>query len=398
MMNLTISALGQYGDGIADAGGERYFVPFTLPGDQIEAEADDGRMRLVSVTDPGPDRIEPFCPYFGTCGGCSLQHVGPTTYAAFKRDLVRTALDHHGLDEVEVDPLIDARGAGRRRATLHVRRDAAGYMRAKSHDVLDIEVCPILVPALREAAPRIAHALHTLVGDADAHFTATDTGLDLSVKSERKLKPTATAEFARAHKLARMTFNGEVVFMSRPPAVRMAASLVELPPNSFLQATAAAETRLGDLVLEGIGAAKSVADLFCGMGPFTLRMAAQAKVYAADSDRPAIEALKKAVNHTQRLKPVTAMVRDLFRDPLAPVELDPYDVIVFDPPRAGAEHQARELARSKVKRVVAVSCDPQSFARDAALLVAGGFKLRKVTPVDQFAWSPHVEVVATFKR
>lgn len=397
MTEILITALGQHGDGIGDSAGTKVFVPFTLPGERVDAEIDGERGTLVEVLSPSPDRIEPFCPHFGICGGCTLQHAGPAPYTAFKEALVESALEHANV-ETALTPLLDGRGTGRRRTTLHVRKNATGYNRAKSHDVLDIEICPILVPSLQKAAPRVARALYPLAGDCDVSITATDTGLDVAVKSERKLKPSALADYATTHKLARLTFNGEAVYMTRAPAIRMAKSLVEIPPASFLQATLVAEETLARLVLEGIGAAKSVADLFCGVGPFALRMAAQARVYAADSDRPAVEALKKAFNHTQGLKPLTAQVRDLFRDPLAPIELDPYDAVVFDPPRAGAEGQARELARSRVKTVVAVSCEPKTFARDAAILIDGGYSLKRVTPVDQFAWSTHVEVVGVFRR
>ena len=374
MTELTIQSLGQHGDGIAELDGGRVYVPFTLPGERVEIARAGERGTLIRIIEPAPERTEPTCPYFGACGGCALQHLDAAAYAEFKRSLVVTALQHARV-EAEVAPLVRAWGAGRRRATLHVRKSGAGYMRARSHEVLDIDACPILVPGLRQAAPRIARALQPLAGDSDASFTLTDTGLDLSVKSERKLKPVALAEFARTHKLARLTFNGEPVFMARPPAVRMGKGLVELPPASFLQATAAAEEALGGLVLEAVGKAKAVADLFSGVGPFALRLAEQSRVFAADSDRPAIAALQKAVNHTQGLKPVEAKVRDLFRDPLAPVELAPFDAVVFDPPRAGAEAQARELALSKVKTVVAVSCEPKTFARDAAILIEGGYRL-----------------------
>ncbi|MBN9307814.1 hypothetical protein [Devosia sp.] len=397
MTELTIQSLGQHGDGIAEHGGARVFVPFALPGERVEVALEGERGTLLEVLAPSPERAAPICAYFGSCGGCALQHLSRASYAAFKRGLVANALEHAGV-AAEVAELVDATGTGRRRATLHVRKAGAGYMRARSHDVLDIAVCPILVPSLHKAAPRIARALQLLAGDSDASFTLTDTGLDLSVKSERKLKPVQLAEFARAHKLARLTFNGDPVFMARPPAVKMGRALVEIPPGSFLQATEAAEATLARLVVEGVGKAKAVADLFSGVGPFALRLAEQSRVHAADSDRPGIAALQKAVNHTQGLKPVDAKVRDLFRDPLAPIELDPFDAVVFDPPRAGAEAQAREIARSKVKTVVAVSCEPKTFARDAAILIAGGYRLESVVPVDQFAFSTHVEVVGVFRR
>jgi 23S rRNA (uracil1939-C5)-methyltransferase len=401
MTEVLIDSIGQHGDGIAEIGGERVFVPFTLPGERVEIARDGERGTLLRIIAPSAERAEPISPYFGTCGGCSLQHMNRASYAEFKRSLVVTALAHAGV-VAEVAALVDATGAGRRRATLHVRKAGAGYMRAKSHEVLDIDACPILVQTLSRHAPRIARALQPLAGDCDVSFTLSDSGIDLSVKSERKLKPVALAEFARAHKLARLTFNGDPVFMARPPAIRMGKALVEIPPASFLQATAAAEETLARLVQEAIsagnGKVKSVADLFSGVGPFALRLAEGARVFAADSDRAGIAALVKAVNHVQGLKPVEARVRDLFRDPLAPIELNPFDAVVFDPPRAGAEAQARELARSKVKTVVAVSCEPKTFARDAAILIDGGYRLESVVPVDQFAYSTHVEVVGVFRR
>lgn len=397
MIELTVESIGQHGDGVAHFDGDRLFVPFALPGEQVRAERDGSRANLIEVLQASPDRVDPPCPHFTQCGGCSLQHLAPSAYAAFKRNLVVEPLRRAGL-EPPVAELVDARGAGRRRTTLHVRGREAGYMRARSHEVLDLDTCPILVPALAAAAPRIARALGPLAGQCETSFTLTDTGLDMSVRSERKLRSEQLASFARTHRLARLIFNGEPVYVAQVPTLRMGKSVVELPPASFLQATAAAEEALAALVVAGVGAAKSVADLFCGVGPFALRLAGQARVYAADNDRLAVAALQKAVNHTQGFKPVTTQVRDLFRDPLAPIELERHDAVVFDPPRAGAEAQAHELGRSKVKTVVAVSCDPTSFARDAGILVGSGYKLVSVTPVDQFAYAAHVELVAIFRR
>jgi 23S rRNA (uracil1939-C5)-methyltransferase len=399
MAALTkIESLGQRGEGIADVEGRRVFVPFTLPGDIAEVTAEGDRGTMVELVEPGPDRIEPFCPYFTKCGSCALQHVGPDTYASFKHGLVEEVLRHGGIDAA-VLPVIDARGNGRRRATLHATTSGAGYMRARSHELLSIATCPILVPALREGAPMIARAVGGLIGDSDVLCTATATGIDVAVKSDkRSLKPEKLIPLAQRFKLARLSYNGETIVQAQPPTVAMGRANVELPAASFLQATAAAEEALAKLVLAGIGKAKSVADLFSGVGPFALRMAEQAKVFAYDSDKPGIMALQRAVRFTQGLKPVTAATRDLFRDPLAPIELDVFDAVVFDPPRAGAEAQSRELARSNVKTVVAVSCDPRSFTRDATILLSGGYKLDAVTPVDQFAWSPHVELVGVFRK
>lgn len=343
------------------------------------------------------DTAEPFCPYYAACGGCTLQHLGPTSYTAYKRSLVEDALSFSHV-QTSLEPMITAHGDGRRRATLHARGKEVGYMARRSHDLVDIMECPILVPALRERAPALTRPIAATIGDCDVAFTATDTGLDVAVRSEKRLKPDKLTTLAQRANVARMSLNGEIVLQARPPAVRMGKASVEIPIGSFLQATGMAEATLAALVVEGVGNAKSVADLFCGMGPFALRLGEKAKVFAADSDRAALAALEKALRFTQGLKPVTPKVRDLFREPMVPVELKDFDAVVFDPPRAGAEAQSRELAKSKVKTVVAVSCEPKTFARDAAILIAGGYRLEKLTPVDQFAWSNHVELVGVFRR
>lgn len=343
------------------------------------------------------DRADPFCPYFGSCGGCTLQHLGPASYDALKRGIVEDALRAHRVG-AELAPTIAAHGDGRRRATLHARGAAVGYMAARSHELVDIMACPILVPALRERAAQLTRPIAATIGDCDVAYTATDTGLDVAIRSEKRLKPEKLTILAQRAGVARMSLNGELVLQTQPPAVRMGKASVEIPIGSFLQATAMAEDVLAALVVEGVGKAKSVADLFCGMGPFTFRLAEKARVYAADSDRHAIAALAKGLRFTQGLKPVTAKARDLFREPMVPFELKDYDAVVFDPPRAGAEAQARELAKAKVPTVVAVSCEPRTFARDAAILIAGGYRLEKLTPVDQFAWSNHMEVVGVFRR
>lgn len=396
MTQVTILSLGQHGEGVAELDGARIYVPFTLPGEVAEIAVEGERGTLLSLLESSPQRVAPVCPHFVSCGGCTLQHLDRTGYDAFKRGLVELALSHAGI-EVPVGPVIDARGAGRRRTTLHARRNGAGYMRARSHNVLGIETCPILVPALAQA-PAMARAFHALIGECDVSFTATLTGIDLAIRTEKSPKPQKLVPLAQQLRLARLMLNGELVLQAQPPVVAIGKARVELPPASFLQATEAAEQALAELVLAALAGAKQVADLFCGVGPFALRLAERAKVLAADSDKPAILALQNAVRHTQGLKPVTTLSRDLFRDPLAPAELVGFDAVVFDPPRAGAEAQVRELARSKVKSIAAVSCDPKTFARDAAILIAGGYRLESVIPLDQFAYSTHVEVVGVFRR
>ena len=338
----------------------------------------------------------PLCPVYGTCGGCTLQHLAPDDYAAHKRALVVCALRDAGI-VAPVASLVDARGTGRRRVTMHTDGHSAGYMRARSHDLLDLDACPVLVPQLERLAPEVTRAVGRLAGECDVRITVTDTGLDVGIRS-RSRPPPLGAELARQHALARLTWNGETLVQFRQPTLRMGVADVPLPVDGFLQATTAAEERLAQLVCGSAGKARTVADLFCGVGPFALRLAARAKVNAFDSDRAAIAALDEARRHAQGLKPVTAKVRDLFREPLVPIELNRYDAVVLDPPRAGALAQVGELARSTVPRVVYVSCNPRSFARDASILLAAGYRIGEVTPMDQFAYAQHVELVGVFTR
>ncbi|MDR3475628.1 MAG: RNA methyltransferase [Devosia sp.] len=396
MTNASILTLGQRGEGIAEIDGKRVFVPLTLPGETVDIVVEGERGTLEHVLAPSPHRIAPFCPHFGVCGGCQLQHLDAETYTAFKHGLVETALSHAGI-ATPVDPLVDARGNGRRRATLHARREGAGFMAFHSHDLHPLDLCPILVPALA-TAPAIARAVYGAVGDCDVAITSTLTGLDVAVRPDRKARVERLTPLAQLHAVARLSLDGEPVIQAQAPVIRMGQALVEIPPASFLQATEAAETALAGLVVAALSTATTVADLFCGVGPFALRLAERTKIYAADSDRGAIAALAKAHRNTRGLKAITAERRDLFREPLTAIELNRFDGLVFDPPRAGAEAQAREIARSKVKTVVAVSCEPKTFARDARLLIEGGYRLERVTPVDQFAWSTHVELVGVFRR
>ncbi len=402
-VTLTIDGMGRRGEGVARNEGRAVFVPGTLPGEEVTARGEGDRLALTAIAQASPDRVAPFCPHYGRCGGCQLQHWREAPYRAWKTSLVGEALAARGVSH-EVTDCIDAHGAGRRRVSLHVRKAGAivtaGYMEARSHTLLDIDRCPILEPALGKAFD-IGRALGMKLGDCDVGITATLTGLDVSVKAERAILAREhgnLAGFVHALKLARLSVNGEVIATAVPPRLKIGKAEVALPPGSFLQATELGEETLARLVLDGVGKAKCVADLFCGVGPFALRLAGRARVEAYDSDRAAIAALNAAVKATPGLKPVTAAVRDLFREPLVPNEMKAFDAVVFDPPRAGAEMQARQLARSGVKTVVAVSCDAGTFARDAEILVGGGFALRKVTAVDQFKFSSHVEIVAQFTR
>jgi 23S rRNA (uracil1939-C5)-methyltransferase len=398
-----IDDMGRRGEGIAHQDGRAIFIPGTLPGETVRASGEGERLALGDILDPSPDRVEPFCKHYGRCGGCQLQHWRQDPYSAWKKSLVEQALAARGLKADVTGPL-DAHGAGRRRVALHVRRrDGAvmsGFMEARSHRLLDIDACPILEPALNRAFD-ISRAIGMKLGDCDVAVTSTLTGLDVSVKAERKFFAQEHANLASLVSelnIARLSVNGEIIATAVTPRIAAGRAEVALPPGGFLQATAEGESVLARLVQEGVGKAKSVADLFCGTGPFAFRLAERGKVEAYDSDRAAIAALQSAVKSTPGLKPLVAAARDLFREPLVPNEMKGFDAVVFDPPRAGAEAQAKQLARSQVKTVVAVSCDAASFARDAEILVGGGYALKQVTAVDQFKWSSHVEIVAVFRR
>jgi len=400
---LDIVDVGRRGEGIAHHHDKTIFVGRTLPGEAVRAQVEGDRGTLTEVVKPSPDRVAPFCRHYESCGGCQLQHWREDAYREWKKGLIEQALRARGI-AAATGELIDAHGVGRRRVSIHVRRKGdevtAGFMAPRSHTLHDIDGCPILEPALHRAFD-IARAIGATLGDCDVALTATLGGLDAAVKAERKIverEHAKLAALATGLGLARLTVNNEVIITAMVPRIVMGKAQVAIPPGSFLQATEQGEEALAKYVCSEVRKAKRVADLFCGCGPFTFRLAETAKVDAFDSDRAAIAALLDAARNTQGLKPVTATVRDLFREPLVANELKDFDAVVFDPPRAGAEAQAKQLAKSKVKTVVAVSCDPQSFARDAAILIDGGYRARFLSPVDQFKWSSHVEIVASFEK
>lgn len=408
---LVIDRLGHRGDGVVDGAGGAIYVPGALPGETVEVEGIAGhpdRRQLLRIEAPSVERIAPICPHFGICGGCAVQHWDPACYRAWKRDLVVTTLRQVGLDAPVAD-LIDAHGAGRRRAVFHARRGThavleVGFSAARAHHVVAIDRCPILAPSLAgalKAAWAIAEALDPAGKPLDIQVTATDTGLDVDVRGSGPLTPTLTTALARvaaAHDLARLTRHGELIALTRTPMLRMGRANVPLPPASFLQATAEGEAVLARLVLAACSGATNVADLFAGTGPFALRLAERARVAAVDDDEAALEALARAATSTAGLKPIVIERRDLFGQPLTPAEMKNVDAIIFDPPRQGALAQARELAASSVPCIVAVSCQPGTFARDVRELVGGGYRLVEITPVDQFRYAAHVEIVARLEK
>lgn len=404
---LSVVRLGQRGDGIAEAPGGDVFVPYALPGETVRAVRDGDRGQIVEIITPADSRIAAICPLFTRCGGCAAQHMSEGLYREWKRRQVVTALSRAGV-EAPVAEIVDAHGAGRRRVTFHARREGlgmlVGFMAARSHDLIAVPACPVLAPGLARA-PAAAQLLANRLGGSnkplDIQLTASEAGLDVDIRGHGpagdKLRLSLT-EAAERLDLARLSMHGEIIVERRPPQQRMGKAMVAPAAGGFLQATAEGEEMIAGLVLAALPKAKRVADLFAGCGPFSFRLAQRAQVHAVESDKAAILALTRGAGMTQGLKPIATEIRDLFRRPLLEHELNAFDAVVLDPPRAGAEAQVRRLAGSKTGTVAYVSCDVGSFARDAAILIAGGYALEGVTPIDQFRYSAHIELVGVFRR
>lgn len=389
-------------------------MPFSLPGETVAIARVKSQGTIMSITTPSPDRQEPPCRHFGpdgvngTCGGCTLQHMADTPYRAFKRQLVIDALKSKGLTP-EVGEIVPARPGERRRVVFAARKTEkdmlVGFNQAESHHIVAIEECPISSAGIIARLPAIRAIAASLATSAEPFRVAvleTLSGLDISVDEVKKLsdpqrrKAIETALGLRG--IARVSLNGEILVEPSKPMVEFGGVQVSPPPGSFTQATKPAEEAMAELVIAHAGKAKRIADLFAGSGTFSLRLARIGRVHAVEAEAKALAALDHAARNTQGLKPVTVEKRDLFRRPLMTQEFKPYDAVVFDPPRAGAEFQCQELARSAVKKIVAVSCNPLTLARDLAILVEGGYRITQVTPIDQFLWTSHVEVVATLEK
>ncbi|MEN3930253.1 RNA methyltransferase [Microvirga sp. W0021] len=404
---LLIQKLGAKGDGIAFDGNRPVYVAGTLPGEEVLVDREDGNIRLVEVLKPSSERIKAFCAYYDNCGGCATQHMSASMYQTWKRDIVVMALKQANI-ETDIAVLEDAHGDGRRRMTLHIRYInkviEAGFMAPRSHALVAIDHCPVTVPALHKA-PNIAREIGKVLGfkskPVSIQFTASDHGLDVDIRGHGQASDSLRQKLivlAEILDLARIAIHGDVLVERKSPSVKMGASSVIPPAGGFLQATEQGELTLASHVLKFAEGTKKVADLFSGCGPFALRLAQKAEVHAVESDAASLAALDKAYRVSQGLRRISTETRDLFRRPLLKPELESYDCIVMDPPRAGAEAQARQIAGANVPRIVSVSCDPGTFARDAAIMINGGYTLEQVIPVDQFTYSTHVETVSLFTK
>jgi len=423
-IEVTIKTIGTRGDGCGALDGRPVFVPFTVPGDRVRARvtgehAGGVRAEAMELLAEGPHRAPPPCPHFGPCGGCALQHLDEAYYESWKQALVSRALAQRGLADATVLPLRRVPSHSRRRLVLAAAKTDGrlrlGLHGRASHAVIDIETCLLVTPGLLALLPPVRTALDVLLADGGkAEITAseTDGGLDVLIRSDAApglAARQALAELARTADLARLSWgpagapgemaDSEPIAIRRPPVLYFGAVAVEPPPGGFLQPTAAGEALLVEAVLAGLPAAvRRVADLYAGCGTFTFPLAGRCRVHAVEGDGAALAALWTAARRADLAGRVSVEERDLAREPLSAAELNAFDGVVFDPPRTGARSQAAALAESAVPAVVAVSCNPATFARDARFLVDGGYALDEVLPVDQFPWSGHVEVVGRFTR
>ena len=410
---LTIARMGHQGDGIAETPTGPVFVPGALPGEVVSAEVKDGRAEAFDLIEASPDRRPIHSEAYAECGVAPLQHWANAPYLAWKREVVIHTLAREGI-ETEVEATVATPPASRRRLALHARsgpngRVLLGFKARRSWRLVEITDCPVSDPRLTAALPALAKVAGAFLGHPKSaptlHVTITDTGLDVDVTGVEKKSGgwsadrTAPAIAAAAQAdLARLSLDGDTLMMARQPRVTFGRASVPIPAGGFLQASPAAEAAMVERTVAAVKGVKKVADLFCGAGTFTFPLAEVASVTAADSSAASIAALKAGIGTAKGLKTIEAQARDLFRRPLSPFDLKGCEAIVIDPPRAGALEQTQQIAGTKAGVVVGVSCNPATFARDARVLIDAGFRLEKVTPIDQFLWSTHVELVGVFRR
>lgn len=409
-VTAIVEAMGAQGHGIARIGAGQIFIPFTLPGESVRVEIRGRSTIPVEIVRRSPERIEPVCRHFGACGGCALQHWKEPSYLAWKQALVTSALERAGINS-PIEPIRSYPAPSRRRATFTARtasgKIAVGYNAARTHDVLDLDECPILLPQIALALPQLRAGLAAVMpasAEAKISVTAAVNGLDCAIQGPA-LPASRLAQLIAilgAAGFIRVTWNNEPALLAAAPFVSFGGVSVKLPPNTFLQAVEACERDMAAWALTALqganAAAGPICDLFAGLGAFSFPAAKLAPVTAYEENALAIAELASAARQAKGLKPVSGVRRDLYRNPLSALELNKFGCVILDPPREGAEAQARALASSKVPAIAMLSCNPVSFARDAAILASGGFKLARLAAFDQFRFSAHVEIAALFQR
>jgi len=401
---VHVTRLGAQGDGVVETPEGPVYLPYALPGERWRMRGGEPLERVSESR----DRSQPVCRHFGQCGGCVAQHMSPDLYRRWKETALVEAFAHRGI-EITPEPMRSVALQSRRRAFFGVARRGEevvlGFREEGRHTLVDLAECPVLDPLIVESLPLLRQLAAMALPDGAGGrllVTRAESGLDIAIENgQARLGPgqSATlAQWAAQGPIQRLTVFKDVIYLDRVPTVLLGGVRVELPPGAFLQAVPEAEAAMAELVLGAVGKVKSAADLFSGLGTFTFPLARKARVLGVDSDRRSIAALEKAARAAPGRKPITARVRDLMREPLSRLELDEFGAVVIDPPRAGAKAQAEMLARCRVPTIVMVSCNPATAARDARILIDGGYRLETVTPIDQFLYSAHLELVAIFRH
>lgn len=416
---VEINQLGHRGDGLVRAGNETLAVPYTLPSEraQIERTAGMSEAKLLHILNESPDRASPPCPHFTHCGGCHLQHLSPSLYRTFKRDLVVSALQGQGLDTLNVlDPVVFQPHTRRRavfKASKRKNTTRVGFYKRLSHEIIDLKVCPLVEPQIEDLIEHLRHFFNTFLRpdtSLDVFVTKSDVGLDVlfSFKNNPNLSLSereSLIQFAADNDLARLSItqqgksgvSSDVIVSFRTPVIHFDGVPVLVSAHGFLQASKTMDDFVQDYINTSLSIeGKQVADLFCGRGTLSLPLSAKALVDAFEIEADAVSALQTAAHKAQR--PIRTTLRNLFQDPLKAKELERYACVSINPPRVGSPKQMKELAHSTVPLVLMMSCNPQSFAKDARILIEGGYTPSPITPIDQFLWSPHVEMIAIFTK
>jgi len=429
LLDVVVERLGGRGDGLAQADitvgyvteTRPLFIPFALPGERVRVRPVSDRGEgvacdLIELVEPAPERIDPACEHFMICGGCAVQHLEAGAYQSWKRDQVVQYLGRAGLGDVPVAALRTCAPEARRRADFVLRmigrKLVAGFHERGSNRIVEISECPVLRPAIFALMQPLRQLFDGMLEQGqsiDCVVNELDNGLDLLLRLpdhpdldfREKL-----AAFADDQDLTRLSYHAEgdslpapvPLAQRRTPVITFGPVTVTPPPGAFLQATMDGEATIQELVRQGTQGARAVLDLYAGCGTLCLALDGSAERLAVEGDDALLAAIRGGADAARLGGRVRTERRDLTQRPFAGKELGKFDAVVLDPPRAGAREQAAALAASKVRRIVYVSCNPATFARDARTLVDGGYECLEVTPIDQFLWTPHIELVANFVR
>ncbi len=409
-MRLKIDRIGHEGDGIAFNNEDIFYIPYVLAGEEIEAQIDGNRGQIVEIISKSDERIDAICPKFKTCGGCSLQHWQSKNILEWKSNTISSALNRVGINCEKVET-IEAFASGRRRAKFNAKRVKGelsfGFMAARSHEIIDIDKCPILSPNLANNILKIRELIRSLTQaneELEVLVTDCDNGIDVDITGLKPLSKYNRGELetlAKAcenAKIARLTLNGEDAYFQTHPFVKIGNAIIELPAGAFLQATKTCENLIAQTMLKWAKGSKRAIDLFAGIGTFSVQIKDLCETNAYEIHQPSILALNKAAKSMAGGRTLKGFSRDLFRVPVSPLEMKNIDLVILDPARAGAEAQVKQLIRTKIPKIIYISCEPNSFARDAKILIDGGYKLKEVKGFDQFQFSTHVEMMGLFTK